>query len=229
LKAKRVFQFFILILALSGLVAVTWLLTQKSSPLYQPIENYELVAPLQQLSNNEVDQVITPYLGGSFWDISLDKIQAELTRLDWVESAKVRRKWPNLLYVEIAEQVPVARWNDNGLINGAGEVFFPNEITSFENLVMLVGSLDESTLILSQFIRLQDQLGELNMIVKKLSLAENVWRIEVLDGPEIIIDSDNFEAKVSRFIRAYSKLDKGLRNSARVYDLRYSNGFIVSN
>lgn len=228
LNTKRLFQFFALILAVAGLVASAWLLTQKNSPLYQPIKNYELVAPLEQLTNEQVHKVIKPYLGNSFWDIPLDNIQAELVRLDWAKSAQVKRKWPNKLFVSIQEQKPVARWNSDGLINGSGEVFFPQKLTQFDDYVLLQGQLENSGLILKQLIWLQKQFENLDMLIANLAFNDNVWRITVLGGPEIIVDNEQFENKTQRFVRAYPKLDKTLRKSAQTYDLRYSNGFIVS-
>ncbi len=229
MNKKRAFQISVLIIALVGMISIVWLLTQKHSPLYQPIQDYELTTPLKQLSKAEIDKSIAPYLGGSFWEIPLDKIQAELTRMDWIKSAEVKRKWPNLLYVSVVEQTPVARWNENGLINGAGEVFFPADISGYENLVLIEGELNDSSEILSKFIGLQNQLNVLNMTIEKLSFQNEVWKIQILKGPQIIVDSSGYETKIHRFIRALPKIDKGLRNSARVYDLRYSNGFIVAN
>lgn len=229
MNAKRVIQFIALILTLVLLLGVIGLMTQKSSPLYQPIKNYQLLSATHQVSQTEVDSAIEPYLGLSFWEIPLTKIQADLTRLDWIKNAEVKRQWPNTLYVYINEQKPVARWNDDGLINGYGEVFFPQAFNGYENLVRLEGELEDSSAVLQQLIVWQTQFDQLDMLIARLSYFNKVWRISVLDGPDIVVDSQAKEEKILRFVRAFPQLDKTLRKSARSYDLRYSNGFIVAN
>jgi len=222
-------QIGILILALLLLGLVGWSLTQKDSPFYQPIESYELLTPTKQVTQAEIDKAVKPYLGRSFWDIPLNKIQADLTHLDWVYSSQVKREWPNLLYISVKEQTPIARWGESGLVNRSGEVFFPKTIEGFQDLVKLNGSLDESEQVLRHFISLQDQFKSLDLTIKSLSLSpDKVWQIAFLDGPSVVLDSFNYEHKLQRFIKAYPKLDLDMRKSARIYDLRYSNGFIIA-
>lgn len=223
------FQFLALFITIAGLVAVVWLMTQKNSPLYQPIKSYELVSPVNQVSKAELDEVVSQYFDLSFWNIPLSKIQGDLTRFDWIKSAEVKRQWPDLLFVSITEQKPVARWNEDGLINGYGEVFFPKQFAEYSNLVQLEGELDHATNILQKLSELQSQFDELEMLVSKLSYMDQVWRISILDGPEIVVDTEAFENKIERFVRAYPQVEEELRKSARIYDLRYSNGFIIAN
>jgi len=226
---RRSFQLLVLVFTLAAIFAVGWLSTQKNSPFYQPIKNYELVTPISQLTPVEIDKVIAPYLGDSFWDIPLTRIQADLIHLDWVEFAEIKRKWPNLLFISITEQIPVARWGENGLVNRSGEVFFPTSISGFENLVQLNASLEYSELVLKRFVNLQKELKTLGLIVASFSLTtEKVWKVAILNGPEIVIDELSYEDKLQRFMKAYPGLSKEMRNSARIYDLRYSNGFIVA-
>ena len=226
---RRSLQILILVLALLTIVLIGWLSTQKDSPLYKPIERYELVLPINQVTKGEVDAALNPYLGASFWDIPLNKIQADLTRLDWVQSAQVKRKWPNLLYISVKEQIPIARWGEAGLVNRLGEVFFPESINNFTNLVKLDGSLADSERVLRNLIELQKQFTDLEFIIKSLSLsADDVWNISFLNGPTVVLDSLNYEQKLQRFLKAYPKLDPEMRKSARIYDLRYSNGFIIA-
>jgi cell division protein FtsQ len=226
---KRSVQIILLILLIFVLALLGWLFTQKSSPLYQPIQAYQLVTPTAQVSSDEIDKVVKPYLGHSFWDIALNQIQADLTRLDWVRSSEVKRKWPDLLYISITEHVPVARWGESGLVNRSGNVFFPHEITGFENLVRLDGQLEDSQTVLRKFIALQQQFKALDLTIEAVSLSpDKVWNIHILNGPEIVLDSLDYQQKLKRFILAYPKLDSAMRKSARTYDLRYSNGFIVA-
>jgi len=220
----------VLVLLLIALGLVAWLSTQKDSSFFKPIQSYELLSEFENVKPAEIDAIMAKYLGLSFWDVELDLIQSELARLDWVDKALVKRSWPDRLYVSIEEQKPVARWGDSGLVNQQGIVFYPQDGSQFNNLVVLDGTLSESADILLALVKFQKKLHEIGFTVMSLKRqVDGVWRIALHNDSELVVESEGGEEKVSVFVRAYSKLPKALRKSAQIYDLRYSNGFIVGN
>jgi cell division protein FtsQ len=225
---QRVVRSAILLSTLGGVIAAVWFFVQEDSPLFRPIQQYELVSEIQHVKPAEIDAVMEHYLGHSFWEVELETIQSELTRLDWASSALVKRSWPDQLYVSIKEQVAVARWKQTGLVNQAGLVFYPKALGDFQNLVVLAGELADSAKILVALASFQDELATIGFTVSALSLRlEGIWHISLLNGSSIVLDQAGDEAKLNQFVRAYPKLSKALRKSPQVYDLRYSNGFIV--
>lgn len=223
----RILQSVVLFIVVAFIVIAGWFFAQKKWLFFQPIKQFELVHSLEHIPPTEVHAVVEPYLNQSFWGIDLDQIQAALNSLDWVRYTEVSRQWPDKLSIEITEQSPVARWGESGLINGHGHVFFPASLVGYETLVRLNGPLNMSTRVLAQFVQLQALLEPIDMVVQQLDYRNDVWQVDVLNGPNLIIDSEGFVDKTIRFVRAYPKIDRSLRNSAEIYDLRYSNGFIV--
>jgi len=57
--------------------------------------------------------------------------------------------------------------------------------------------------------------------------ADGVWRIHFLSGATVLLDNEDWQGKLDRFIRAYPKTNPDLRKFAHVFDLRYSNGFVI--
>ncbi len=225
---KRRSLIILVIIALLSAWGISWLFSDKASPLFKPIEHYELAGDLHFLQAEEVDQVLSHYFGASFWQVELDVVQSELLRLEWVSQAVVKRHWPNRLYVEIEEQVPVARWGNAGLINQAGSVFFPKEYEGFEYLILLEGEQQNAQKILSALTLFQEILNSIGFTILSLKhQLDGVWWITLTNGSEIILDSKAYGHKLETFVAAYPQLVKTLRKSAQVYDLRYSNGFIV--
>ncbi len=209
-------------------MTATWFLIQEDSPLFRPIQQYELVSEIQHVKPAEIDAVMQHYLGRSFWEVELETIQSELTRLDWASSALVKRSWPDQLYVSIQEQKPVARWQQAGLVNQAGVVFYPKDLAGFNNLVVLDGQLADSAKILVRLTTFQTALKSIEFTIAALSLQlDGIWQIRLLNGSKIILDMTDDDIRLDQFVRAYPKLSKALRKSPQVYDLRYSNGFIV--
>jgi len=207
---------------------ISWLFSDQASPLFKPIEHYELAGDLHFLQAEEVDQVLSHYYGVSFWQVELDVIQSELVRLEWVSQAVVKRHWPNRLYIEVVEQVPVARWGDTGLINQMGELFFPKEHNEFAHLILLEGEREDAHKVLSALTLFQKTLNPIEFTISSLKhQLDGGWRITLANGSKIILGSKASGHKLETFVSAYPQLVKSLRKSAQVYDLRYSNGFIV--
>ncbi|WP_127470253.1 cell division protein FtsQ/DivIB [Thiomicrorhabdus aquaedulcis] len=226
-KSIRIVRALLIVLVLS---AIGWLVAQNSSLLFKPVKTYQISTPLVNVKEHDIDAVMQPYLGLSFWGLNLDLIQAELTRLDWVAHATVKRSWPDRVYVLIEEQKPVARWGAAGLVNDSGTVFYPRDMSLFADFVLLDGPLDKSVEMLLYLVKYQSILNTLGFTVAALKRqVDGVWRVQLLNGPELVLDANQSEASIQRFIRAYPKLSPELRKSASVYDLRYSNGFIVGN
>lgn len=224
-RKKRIWSALISLAALGLLV---WFLIEQERASDRPIQTVTLTSELQQLSLLEVDQVLQSYVGSSFWRVKLSKIQSDLTRLDWVSHAVVKRSWPDQLIITIEEQVPVARWGDDGLVNNKGEIFFPRSVSGFENFVRLEGRLESARHVLAKLAEFQKVLGGLDWSIAQLTEAvDGGWKIDVLDGPSLLIAKEEDEVRLIRFVRSYQQLKEELRNSAQVYDLRYSNGFSV--
>lgn len=225
---KRFLLMALLLIISILLVGGTWLLTQKESPLFRPIQEYKMVSKIHHLKPSDIDQVMQAYLGHSFWEVDLESIQSKLVHLDWVNTALVKRSWPDQLYVSVEEQKAVARWGEAGLVNQAGEVFYPQALTGFQNLVVLEGDLSDSATILLKLVEFQRQLITIDFTISRLKRQlDGVWQMDLLNGSRIVLETASDSDKLEQFIRAYPKLSNALRKSPQVYDLRYSNGFIV--
>lgn len=225
-KSKKVFW-----TGLIGLIAISllaWALLRQEMASDRPIQQVKLTSELKQLTQDEIDQVLSTYVGSSFWEVELSQIQSDLTRLDWVSQAVVKRSWPDQLIISIEEQNPVARWGDNGLINDKGDVFFPSSVAEFENFVRLDGELLEASRILAKLAEFQAILDKLEWPISQLvESPDGGWQVQIMDGPVLLVAKEQDQSQLSRFVRAYEHLKDELRKSAQVYDLRYSNGFSI--
>ena len=225
-KSKKLF--WAGLLGFIAIILLGWVLLEQEVASDRPIQQVKLTSALQQLSEDEINQVLAPYLGHSFWEVQLNQIQADLTRLDWVSQAVVKRSWPDQLIISIEEQTPVARWGDSGLINHTGEVFYPRSLLEFDNFVRIEGRLERSAQILAKLAEFQGKVDALEWSISSLTeLKDGGWQVEILDGPKLLLAKKDNLQQLTRFVRAYDQLMDGLRKSAQVYDLRYSNGFSI--
>lgn len=195
---------------------------------FYPIKEYRLISPIQQLNQADIDAVVKLYLGYSFWQLPLSRLQSELTRLDWVYSAEVRRVWPDTLLIRVEEQKPVVRWKEHGLLNRQGDLFYPANMNAFDNLVVLEGSELRTRQLLKILDELQQSLKVNDWVIRHLSeQADGVWRIETSQGLVVWLDPIDWQHKVKRWLAAYEQVVNDSRKVAHEIDLRYSNGFVI--
>lgn len=214
--------FFIGIIALAA--AIIWVAISSTTVLSKA----KFQGTLQQLDEATLQKVIDPYMGQSFWRVDLERLHADLVRLEWVYQAQVSRRWPNQLRVALVEQTPVARWQDDGLLNQQGAIFYPHQIDAFKQLVKLDGNPLNSAKILKTLADFQQRFDQMGWLIEKLTQhPDRSWQIHFLSGSQLWVDDTDQNTKLTRFIRAYSKTDPALRKFAQVYDLRYSNGFVM--
>lgn len=192
------------------------------------LKSYQIETKLKKVETSQVDKVVKPYLGQSFWRLDLDSLHAKIVQLDWVYHATVTRRWPSQIDISIEEQQPVVRWGKDGLLNKNGDIFYPTAIASFQNLVELDGDDGKSKQLLKDLVVFQAVFNKLGWTISKLvKNADNVWQINFVKHPQIELDETDWQHKLKRFIRAYPQIKEALRKNARLYDLRYSNGFAI--
>lgn len=91
--------------------------------------------------NDDIRQAILA-LGspGTFMTQDVNIIQSQIERLPWIKQASVRKQWPDELKIHLVEYVPIARWNDQHMVDVEGNSFsVPADRTSKQNLPMLYG------------------------------------------------------------------------------------------
>lgn len=205
-------------------ILVAWVVFSPSRVL----QSVEIKSALQRVETSQVENALAPYLGQSFWRVDLEHVHADLVKLDWVYKASVKRRWPSKLIVHITEQNPVVRWGSDALLNQEGDVFYPYDISPFLDLVMLDGEALQSKALLKQLVVFQSQFTKLGWTIDKLTVqADGVWRIHFLEGATVLLGKEDWQGRLNRFIQAYPKTQKELRKFAQVFDLRYSNGFVI--
>jgi len=200
----------------------------------RPVINREITtvrldSPLHRVTEQEVRTLLARYTESGFLGVDVQDLRDELEQNPWVGHATVRRVWPDVLVVSIREQQPIARWNEASLLNEAGELFTPALRGSQSGLPALSGPDGSEALVLSQYDSFAQALSELGMIPAAISLSQRgSWIIKVENGPLLRLGRDDFMARLHRFVTVYGSGLQDHLADARTIDLRYDNGFSVS-
>lgn len=205
--------------------AVAWLARRPAFAFDEVV----LTTPLKRASAPRLEAALRADLAGTFFTMNLERGRAALAGQPWVRQVSLRRQWPHRLEVAVEEHEPLARWNDNALVDTYGEVFeapYKGDLPRFGGPQ---GSADE---VARRYREWGAALAPLHLEVRELHRsARGGWHLE-LAGPGgpfgIELGRDDAEAHLARFIAIYPRTVAALeRAGTRVeqVDLRYRNGF----
>ena len=199
----------------------------------RPITRINVQGDLSYISQQAVQQRIAPFVASSFFKIDLAAMRTELEQMPWIAHAEVRRVWPDQVVIRLEEQLPVARWGDESLLNNQGQAFTPRELSNYEHLPQLFGPQRAQQQVMQQYQVLSQMLRPMGFSIVRLELRERgSWFLTTGAGSagpgiELLLGRDHLVEKMRRFIAIYDKtLKDQITNIARI-DLRYANGLAV--
>lgn len=97
---------------------------------------------LHRLPAMEVYAVAQSQLGRAMPLVDLEETRARLLQFGWVLDARVSRRFPDTLLVDIVEREPAAIWQHNqqlSLIDRSGVVLQPVDLASMPDLPLVIG------------------------------------------------------------------------------------------
>ena len=192
-----------------------------------PFQQVKLEAPFNKVSKVELHEVVKAQVNGGFFSLDVDAVTAAVAELPWVSQVKVRRVWPDMLHITVNEQVALARWRDQALVNVEGELFYPAAESFPVDLIELNGPDKTVALMARQFHRFNETLKQGEHKLKRINLTERrAWELGLSDSTVIVLGRSNVEQRLQRFVQFYPQLQARAVDVKRV-DMRYTNGFAV--
>ena len=229
-----------------GLMAygvTSWVMAQP----WFALTTLEVKTPVAHVTEAQIRLVADRRVHGTFFTVDLDNVRESLEKLPWVREARVERRWPDTLVVSLVEQEPLARWNDNALVNAEGGVFVA---AADGELPRLSGPEDSSAEVVAAYRRYQAALATLDMRIAELRLSpRRAWSIRLDNGMQLMLGRQQTDVRLARFVSYYPRLISAQAAPASVQavsmagtavapkpaapilplsvDLRYADGFAV--
>jgi cell division protein FtsQ len=212
-----------LALALLGL-----LLAQLRDPQVLPVRVVGVDGEMAHLDRQRLQSVVAEAVDGGFFSVDLQRIRQQLERLPWIESASVRRVWPDTLRVRVVEQVPLAYWGDDALVSQRGEVFRPAKLPQLNGLAVLAGADADAPEITREYLRMRTLLETAGLQLQEVRVdARRAWRLRTADGVVLNLGRREVMPRLTRFVQLYPYLQRQAKRLPQRVDLRYTNGFTV--
>ncbi|WP_020560350.1 cell division protein FtsQ/DivIB [Thiofilum flexile] len=202
----------------------SWLL----KPTNLTIKQVDIQGQFHYINPEQLGVQIKPYTDTNLFLLDEVGLEQFLEQQSWIRAASLRKIWPNRLEILLEEQVPVAFWGKDQLLNQYGEIFTGNLLEKQGIFPYLYSPSENGRELAERYVELTRLLSNLSLEISELTEdAAGSWAIRFKDGPEVIIGRKDYEKRLSRLKVGYVQALKDKFSQIRSIDLRYTNGFAV--
>ena len=190
--------------------------------LLQPVRHVAFAGAVDRLPQRDLDALVSAVRGAN--NPSLESVRQAARAVPWVREASVRRVWPDGVEITFEAYDAVARWNDDRLVSGKGEVFAADTPAS---LPRLRGPENAAVSMVQQLSPLSQALAPLASPIAELRLSpRGAWQALLANGLAIELGRGDVLSRARQFAAAWPKLAaEGVETNHA--DLRYPNGFAL--
>lgn len=194
-----------------------------------PLRTLRVQGQLQRVDEAKLRATVLPYARNGFFAVRLDRIQAAVGALPWVEHAEVRKHWPDVLEVRIREHRPFARWGADRLLSEQGRIFPATQIKVPQGLPMLDGPESRVSEVVALYNLARERLANVGGVRGVALDKRGSWAITLANGTEVVLGRNDPDARLDRFAPLLPRLVVQHPGQRLVRaDLRYTNGFSLT-
>lgn len=219
---QRIFMSALLLAGVAFTLTI-WLYSYK-------VEQVMLINQPNQVTAQDMLEVLKPLESDSLLFVDLDEWAQRAESLTWVKSAELKTHWPNQVHIKLNEYEPAYRWNSEQLMDVSGYRWTPTmaQLAQYQNLTNILVEGTAWPVLEPTFERLY-HVAQANFLTPKLVEYEQVigWKMHLPQGLEIRMGKHDVVERFQRFTQVLKKLSEDDLKSAKIIDLRYSNGFTL--
>ena len=195
----------------------------------KPLTNVMIGGNFTYLETAELSELVVKEIDGGFLSIDLSHLSDVLREHPWVDEVSVRREWPSILKVEVVEEVPIARWGEQGFLNRLGEELIIENNSHLGALPVLRADFGSSREMMENYHLMAELLIPTGLKIAQLKRDSlGVWFIDTASGLRLVIGRDQVSEKIRRFTTVWAAgLNQQLKQ-IKTIDLRYPNGLAVA-
>jgi len=201
--------------------AVRWTAARPTFAIHRVV----VAGPLTHADPSHIASVIQQGLRGTFFTIDLAASRDALGKVPWVRHVAVRRQWPATLEVALVEHVPLARWNDDALVDTEGDVF---EAEYGDDLPDFYGTDGTSQELTQRYREFSAALKARRLGIDTLSRSpRGAWDVRLDNGLAIALGREQVAERWQRWVEISSRYGNALAQGGELVsiDMRYVNGF----
>lgn len=162
--------------------------------------------------------------------VDLEKVRSQLLQYGWIQDARVSRRLPDTLIVDIVERKPAAIWQHNAklsLIDATGVVLEPVDINAMPDLPLLIGKdANREAVALAHLIERAPALKP--MLAAATWVGDRRWDLKFQSGETLALPEG--ENAAGKALVQFAKMDGVTRLLGRGYvrfDMRDPTKFVA--
>jgi len=141
----------------------------------------------------------------------------------------IRRQWPSTLRVEVTEEVPIARWGNEGFLNRLGVELAIADNSTLRSLPVLTADYGTSAEMMQHYKLLAELLLPTGLKLIKMQRDHmGAWRVETDEGIELVLGREQVGEKIKRLALVWESGLSQQVKQIKTIDLRYPNGLAVA-
>lgn len=193
-----------------------------------PLRVIEIKGEFRHLDVEGIKQTVSQAIDGGFFTCDLPRLRQAVLAMPWVEEVSIRRVWPDRLRMQVAEQVPLARWGEDSLVNVDARVFTPPSLADYQGLVRLSGPQGSEHRVVEFLQSAIAPARARGLEIREVRLDQRRHWWLVFDRElTLSLGGEQVAERLAQFLRVYPDLlAHAERRPARV-DMRYAHGFAV--
>ena len=194
----------------------------------RPVTKIRVENQWNYVDSEDIKKAASTRMGVGFFRFDLKGMKFDLESLPWIDEAVINRLWPDTISFHLREQVAIAYWNNEGLLNPKGEIFTPTNLNKVTRVPYLKGPDGSQLQIMEQFEAFNKILKPSGLRLSGIKLSDRgSWNLIVNDSMFITVGRSELNDRLERFLRFYKK--NGFNEDFRYseIDLRYGNGIAV--
>ncbi|MBB5984595.1 cell division protein FtsQ/DivIB [Sphingobium lignivorans] len=185
---------------------------------------------LDRMDQMPVTDIAVKYVDRSMLSVDLDKVRGEVMKLGWVKDARVSRRLPDALIVDVMERQPVAVWQHDGqlsLVDATGVALGGVDPDAIPDLPLVVGP--DANLKTAALARLMDSAPALKpMLAGATWVGNRRWDLRFQSGEQLLLPEGEAEAAAAlvNFARM-DGVDRLLGRGVLRFDMRDPSRFVL--
>jgi cell division protein FtsQ len=203
----------------------------------QKIGTVQIEGSLTFLSKSDLEDAVNQFVETSMVALELDHLKMELESKPWVNSAEVRRVWPDRLIIKVEEEVAIARWGNNQLLNQQGRIFEPDSINEHMQLPQLAGPAGTESKVMRQYLQFNQLMYPLGARIRELELnGRGAWSLSFSGinqanaqiNVKVRVGKSQVLERLKRLVTFLAVQGPETLLLVESIDLRYANGLAVA-
>jgi len=213
---------------LAALAVITLSYRFSAALLDRPITSITIDGPFQRVTALQIEEAINDELGAGFFSANLTAIRQQIVALEWIDEARVARRWPGTLAISVTEQIPAAIWGDRGLLNTRGDLFVDDARHVPAELPKLRGPKGQSSVVAQRYLDMREQLIPTGLDLREVTLdARGAWDVTLSNGIGVRLGRRDVDERARLFLDVAASIVSSREADIEFVDMRYSNGFTI--